>query len=135
MKICHKLDSTYEVRILQFVFGGSLFSWFFSFFNFFFGIVFLFLSGVFASVGLDEFLQRVKITAAGVVDDSAFTFGKVFEVWETADLNTVEFVGSSVGFGDDDVVTVGKSFTELVPDGGERFAVTTPWGIRNLEKK
>lgn len=58
-----------------------------------------------------------------------FVIFEIFQSGEASDLDLLDLVGGGVHLGDHYVIVIFVVFSELIPDGGELFAVTAPWGI------
>ena len=56
-------------------------------------------------------------------------FCKELEGGEASDVHTIHLVLGGVHLGNDDVIVRGKVFAQLVPDGGQLLAVSTPRSI------
>lgn len=56
-------------------------------------------------------------------------FGKILESREALNLDTVYFIGSWIHLGNNNIVTVLKLLSKLIPDGSKFLAMTTPRGI------
>ena len=74
-------------------------------------------------------LEVKKLAVAAVVHTSLVVLGIELEGRISADVNTVDLIGSSIELGDNKVINVGNVLGKLVPDGGEGLAVAAPGSV------
>ena len=76
-------------------------------------------------------MAALHCTSHSILNDAHLiaVFRKELESGKASDLHTVHFVLGGVHLGDDDVIVRGEVFAQLIPDGGQLLAVSTPRSI------
>ena len=79
---------------------------------------------------LEEVLDSISISVSFKINRAWFgTLGVEFKSGVSSDFKTVNFVGSSVEFSNDEVWDILEFSGNLVPDGRKLFAVTAPGSV------
>ena len=82
------------------------------------------------TVGLNKSDESFERSIAFVFNDiRILSLGEELDRWEALDIDTFEFVGGSVGLGNNNVVSIGKVLSKLLVSWLERFAVSAPWRV------
>jgi len=78
---------------------------------------------------LEKLFQSLEVSVALVLNGRRASGRVEIESGESLNVNTDDFIGRAIEFGDDYVIDIVIFFGQLFPDGCKLFAVSTPWGV------